>query len=71
LGAVDRTKEGVGWSWCCRGDWSGEPLDSDERSEPDEWMDWSCGSRSASVGAEAMTSTGGKCRGPNDLHHPR
>jgi hypothetical protein len=42
LGAVDRTKEGVGCSWCCSGDCSGEPLESEERSEPEEWMDCSC-----------------------------
>jgi hypothetical protein len=45
FGADERTKDGVGCSWCWRGDCSGEPLDSDERSEPDEWMDWSCSSR--------------------------
>lgn len=42
FGAEERTKEGVGCNWCWRGDWLGEPLDSDERSEPEEWMDWSC-----------------------------
>jgi hypothetical protein len=46
FGAVDRTNEGVGCSWCCRGDCSGDPLDSEERSEPDEWMD--CRSSSVS-----------------------
>ena len=44
LGAEDRTKEGVGCSWCWRGDCSGEPLDSEERSEPEEWMDCNCSS---------------------------
>ena len=42
LGAVESTKEGVGCSWCWSGDCSGEPLDSDERSEPDEWIDCNC-----------------------------
>ena len=42
--AEDRTKEGVGCSWCCRGDCSGDPLESEERSEPDEWIDCSCSS---------------------------
>lgn len=31
-----------GWIWCCRGECSGEPLDSEDRSEPAEWMDCSC-----------------------------
>lgn len=31
-----------GCAWCCRGDVSGEPLDSDDLSEPEEWMDCSC-----------------------------
>jgi hypothetical protein len=44
FGAEESTKDGVGCSWCWRGDCSGEPLDSDERSEPEEWMDWSCSS---------------------------
>lgn len=42
LDAEERTKLGVGWSWCCSGDESGDPLDSDDRSEPEEWMDCSC-----------------------------
>ena len=39
FGAEERTKDGVGCSWCWSGDCSGDPLESDERSEPDEWMD--------------------------------
>jgi len=46
LGAEDSTKEGVGCSWCCRGDCSGDPLESEERSEPEEWID--CKSSSVS-----------------------
>ena len=42
FGADDNTKLGVGCSWCWRGDDSGEPLDKDDRSDPEEWMDWSC-----------------------------
>jgi len=45
FGADDNTKLGVGCSWCWRGDDSGEPLDKDDRSDPEEWMDW----RSSSV----------------------
>jgi len=30
---------GVGWIWSCNGDDSGEPLDSDERSDDEEWID--------------------------------
>lgn len=44
LGAEESTKEGVGCSWCCRGDCSGDPLESEERSEPEEWMDCNCSS---------------------------
>lgn len=64
LGAEDSTNEGVGCSWCCRGDCSGDPLESDERSEPDEWMDCSCSSSvSACLGRiRRQGDVGGKCR---------
>ena len=32
----------TGWIWCCSGEVSGEPLDSDDRSEEAEWMECSC-----------------------------
>jgi hypothetical protein len=73
FGAVDRTNEGVGCSWCCRGDCSGDPLDSEERSEPDEWMDCSCSSSvSACLGRiRRQGFVGGKYREASDLHHPQ
>lgn len=58
LGAEDRTNEGVGCSWCWSGDCSGEPLDSDERSEPDEWMDCNCSS-SVSASSGGVDDMGG------------
>jgi len=64
LGAEDRMKDGVGCNWCCRGDCSGDPLDSEERSEPEEWMDcswWWCQHR-VSRGTRAVA---------DDLHRPR
>lgn len=63
FGADERTKDGVGCSWCWSGDCSGEPLDSDERSEPEEWMDWSCGSRVSAGCNGTETTPGGECRG--------
>lgn len=38
-GVEAEDKVTLGVVWCCRGDDSGEPLDSDERSEEDELMD--------------------------------
>lgn len=42
----DKEIDGVtcwaGWIWCWSGDESGEPLERDDRSEPDEWMECSC-----------------------------
>jgi hypothetical protein len=38
-------KDDEGWSWCWSGDCSGEPLERELRSEPDEWMDCSCAAR--------------------------
>lgn len=32
----------TGWIWCCRGEVSGEPLESDDRSEEAEWMECNC-----------------------------
>lgn len=32
----------TGWIWCCSGEVSGEPLDSDARSDEAEWMECSC-----------------------------
>ena len=40
------------------GDCSGEPLDSDERSEPDEWMDCNCSS-SVSASSGGVDDMGG------------
>lgn len=31
----------AGWIWCCKGDESGDPLDRDDRSETDEWIECS------------------------------
>lgn len=31
-----RRKLDEGWIWCCKGECSGEPLDSDDRSDPAE-----------------------------------
>lgn len=36
LAAAGRTKLGVGWSCCWRGEDSGEPLESEDRSDPEE-----------------------------------
>jgi len=30
-----RRKVGAGWIWLVMGDWSGDPLDREERSEPE------------------------------------
>lgn len=52
LWALGRRKAGVGWTCCCRGELSGEPDERDPRSEAaEEWMDWSCHAKSASVHA--------------------
>lgn len=43
--AGEREMAGVtcctGWIWCCRGEVSGEPLESEERSDEAEWMECS------------------------------
>ena len=39
LGTADNTKDGVGASECCVGELSGDPLDKDDRSEPEECID--------------------------------
>jgi len=45
-------RENAGWTCvaCCVGDDSGEPLESDDRSEEDEWMDTNYRNRSAKKG---------------------
>lgn len=32
----------TGCIWCCSGEVSGEPLESDDRSEEAEWMECNC-----------------------------
>lgn len=39
--ADDSEKEGVGCRCGCTGEMLGEPLDSDDRSDDEEWMDCS------------------------------
>ena len=37
---VERTKDGVGWTECWRGDDSGDPEEREDRSEDEEeWID--------------------------------
>jgi hypothetical protein len=38
---------GVGWIWCWRGEDSGEPLDKEERSDDEEWMECNYRQKSA------------------------
>ena len=49
-------KEGVrcGWIWCCNGEFSGEPLDNDERSEVPDVTDCRC---NESVNAATVLQT--------------
>ena len=43
LGTEERRSEGVGWTCCWSGEPSGEPEDSEPRSDEDgECMEWSC-----------------------------
>jgi hypothetical protein len=32
----------AGWIWCGRGEESGEPLERDDRSDAEEWIECSC-----------------------------
>jgi len=46
---ADNTNAGVGASECCVGELSGDPLDKEDLSEPDECIDWSYSALSAMI----------------------
>lgn len=53
----------AGWIWCCRGDESGDPLDRDDRSEAEEWIESSCTKKKKTTVSIAVHNRG--LRGEN------